>query len=144
MKSSMEAGAPYPTKRLTRSVRILDRAVPFLLVACCLAPTAVPAADIAITAEQKYQLALEARTERDYALMMKLLREAAREGDLPAQELLGSMLVGAPLQAGVVKPSLCEALHWGRESAAQGSIVGQHHLLVLNQLRDAPRHGEKC
>lgn len=85
------------------------------------------------TPEQVYQMALEARTERDYPAMLALLREAGNAGDLRAQELLASTLLAGPaLHGGAVAGDACEAAMWARRAAEQGSAVARHQLMMLN------------
>ena len=87
--------------------------------------------------EQTYQLALEARTERDYPAMLALLREAGSAGDVRAQELLGSVLLAGPTLYGAsIQSDVCEAASWSRRAAGQGSEVARHQLNVLNGLRN--------
>ncbi|MGE0800938.1 MAG: sel1 repeat family protein [Lautropia sp.] len=100
---------------------------------------------IAVTPEQTYQLALEARTERDYPAMLSLLRQAARADDLPALELLGSVLLtGSALYGDAVRADPCEAAYWIRRALLQGSFVARHQSIVLNALRDLPEERRDC
>lgn len=97
------------------------------------------------TPQQAYQLALEARTTRDYPAMLKLLRQAAEEGDLSAQELLGTVLLAGPaLYGAAIQADPCEAAHWVRQATAGGSYVAMHQRLVLNGLRDLPKGRDSC
>ncbi|MFS4517379.1 sel1 repeat family protein, partial [Delftia tsuruhatensis] len=52
--------------------------------------------DMATTSEQRFQLALEAQTAGDYASMLALLRQAARDGEPQAQETLAWILLAGP------------------------------------------------
>ena len=86
--------------------------------------------------EQVYQMALEARTERDYPAMLQLLREAGNAGDVRAQELLASVLIGGPsLYGQSIAADPCEASQWAQRSAAQGSEVGKHQRTLLSGLQ---------
>ena len=88
--------------------------------------------------EQVYQMALEARTERDYPAMLQLLREAGNAGDMRAQELLASVLIGGPsLYGQSIAADPCEASQWAQRSAAQGSEVGKHQRTLLSGLQIA-------
>ncbi|QIL82787.1 sel1 repeat family protein [Diaphorobacter sp. HDW4A] len=87
--------------------------------------------------EQVYQMALEARTERDYPAMLRLLREAGDAGEVRAQELLASvLLVGPGLYGNAVTTDPCEASRWAHRAAMQGSEVGKHQRVLLNGMRD--------
>ena len=87
--------------------------------------------------EQTYQMALEARTERDYPAMLDLLREAGNAGDVRAQEMLASVLLAGPsLYGDAVASNLCEADLWARRAADQGSEAAKHQRAVLNGLRE--------
>ena len=70
-----------------------------LLAAACAATAGASARDtrVAITPEQRFQLALEAQSARDYRSMMSLLREAGASGHREAQEMLGVVLLAGPL-----------------------------------------------
>lgn len=108
------------------------------------APAAPPLEEIA-TPEQIYQMALEARTERNYRAMLALLRQAAGTGDLEAQEMLASVLMaGSALYGKGVQADPCEAMHWARLAAVQGSETGRHQSMILNGLRDVPRARKDC
>ena len=119
------------------------------LAACVVCmPTALPsrAADAPDpTPEQTYQLALEARTARDYAAMLAFLRQAGEAGELAAQEMLGSVLLAGPALYGDAVPAdPCEAALWVRRAAAQGSAVGRHQRDILNGMRDLPGGRAAC
>ncbi len=101
--------------------------------------------DMATTAEQRYQLALEAQTARDYAPMLALLRQAARDGEAQAQETLAWVLLAGPtLYGGAVKAERCEAAHWLRQAVASGSQTARRHLDFLNRLRNVPGRKMAC
>ena len=88
--------------------------------------------------EQVYQMALEARTERDYPAMLQWLREAGHAGDMRAQELLASVLIGGPsLYGPAIAADPCEASQWAQRSATQGSEVGKHQRTLLSGLQIA-------
>lgn len=122
------------------------------MITCALISTAYaqPAQKLSIgeaiaTPEQIYQLALEARTEGNYAAMLDYLRRAARSGDRPARELLASVLMAGPALYGkAVRADYCEAAYWMRLSATQGSVVGRHQLLLLNGMREVPGGRHAC
>lgn len=98
-----------------------------------------------ITPGQAYQLALEARTERDYSAMLSFLRQAADADDLAAQELLGSvLLIGPALYGTAMQADPCEAAYWIRRATAGGSHVAIHQGIVLNGLRDLPKGPDSC
>lgn len=97
------------------------------------------------TPEQLHQLALEARSARDYPAMMAHLRAAAGAGDVASQELLATLLVAGPaLHGGAVPADLCEAAHWARRALAQGSWLAPHQLFVLSGARQAQPAAARC
>lgn len=101
--------------------------------------------DTATTSEQRFQLALEAQTARDYGPMLALLRQAARDGEVQAQETLAWVLLAGPtLYGGAVKADRCEAVHWLRQAAAKGSQTATGPLDFLNRLRNAPGGKMAC
>lgn len=103
------------------------------------------AQDAHVTPAQAYQLALEARTARDYPAMLSLLRQAAKADDLAAQELLGSLLLTGPaLYGNAVAADPCEAAHWVQRAMASGSDVATHQRTLLNGLRDLPKGRDSC
>ncbi len=105
---------------------------------------ATPAAPLH-SPEQVYQMALEARTERDYPAMLTHLREAANAGDMRAQELLASTLIAGPaLYGDAVQANPCEANMWSQRAAEQGSTVARHQLVLLNGLRGNAQALESC
>lgn len=84
--------------------------------------------------EQAYALALEAQTGRDYPAMLQWLRQAAAQGLVPAQELLGVVLLGGPQLLGpTMDAAPCEALAWFRQAADQGSGTGRLHRDLLQR-----------
>ncbi|GAB1576468.1 sel1 repeat family protein [Bordetella petrii] len=114
-----------------------------LCLAVALSSQAAKAPDV--TPEQAYQLALEARTARDYAAMLAFLRQAGEAGELAAQEMLGSVLLAGPALYGDAVPAdPCEAALWVRRAAAQGSAVGRHQRDILNGMRDLPGGRAAC
>ncbi len=97
------------------------------------------------TPEQKFQLAMEAQTHKEYASMLRLLRQAAAAGDREAQEMLGlTLLIGPTLYGPAVKADRCEAAMWLRRAAAQGSEVGKVQLDFVNRLRGEPNNRLTC
>lgn len=104
-----------------------------------------PPFDTATTSEQRFQLALEAQTARDYGPMLVLLRQASREGETQAQETLAWVLLAGPtLYGAAVKADRCEAIHWLRQAAAKGSATAASQLTFLNRLRNAPSGKPAC
>jgi TPR repeat protein len=100
---------------------------------------------MATTPEQRFQLALEAQTAGDYAPMLALLRQAARDGEAQAQETLAWVLLAGPtLYGAAVKADRCEAAHWLRQAVAKGSQTARSQLNFLNRLRNAPSGQTAC
>lgn len=98
-----------------------------------------------MTPEQVYQLALEARTSRNYPEMLFLLRQAGEGNNLAAQELLGSVLLIGPAMYGEnVQANPCEAASWIRRAMLIGSDVAMHQSLVLNGFRDLKKGRDSC
>ena len=97
------------------------------------------------TPEQLHQLALEARSARDYQAMMAFLRAAARAGDVASQELLAALLMAGPALHGAAVPvDLCEASRWARSALAQGSWLARHQLFVLAGARQSQPAAARC
>lgn len=95
--------------------------------------------------EQIYQLALEARAERDYPKMLALLRSAATRGDRDAQELLGGILLaGSTVYGPKVKTDFCEAAYWIAKARERASIAADNQMLVLNNMRSVPGGRKSC
>jgi len=89
--------------------------------------------------EQRFQMALEAQSAREYRTMLALLREAGAAGHVQAQEMLGMVLLAGPVLYGQgIRSDRCEARHWAREAARQGSDIGAQQLHLLNRVRNAP------
>lgn len=104
-----------------------------------------PPDGVALQAEQRYQMALEAQAGRDYGEMLELLRQAADEGHAEAQEMLGMVLLAGPtLYGGAVRADRCEAGQWMRRAAAQGSETAKVQLAFLNRLRNSPDGRNLC
>lgn len=129
----------------------IARALCTTVLACCALTAAAspshakPQVAPRITPAQKTQLALEAQTQKEYAAMLRLLRQAATEGDREAQEMLGlALLIGPTLYGPAVKADRCEAALWLRRAAAQGSEVGKAQLDFVNRLRDEPDGRRAC
>lgn len=96
-------------------------------------------------AAQRFQLALEAQTARDYRTMLVQLRQAATEGDAEAQEMLGMVLLAGPTLYGMaVMADRCEARMWMRQAAMQGSDTAKVQLTLLNRLRHSPAGKSAC
>jgi TPR repeat protein len=85
-------------------------------------------------AEVSYSLALEARSHREYPLMIFHLERAARQGHLSAQERLGIALLAGESLYGNVPRDFCGAVRWFRRAGAQGSEVGKAHNEMLSHL----------
>lgn len=117
-----------------------------MAIAITLQASAAPTTGEAIaTPGQLYQLALEARTERNYSAMLEYLRRSAGAGDRAARELLASvLLMGPALYGKSVRADYCEAEYWMRLSATQDSAVSRHQLLLLNNMRDLPGGRKAC
>lgn len=114
-----------------------------LVAALCAANPSDASAQV--QAEQRFQMALEAQSDRDYAGMLELLRQAATEGNAEAQEMLGMVLLTGPTLYGrAVKADRCEARQWMRRAALQGSETAKVQLAFLNRLRAAPAGGIAC
>jgi TPR repeat protein len=89
---------------------------------------------VPLTPEQRFALALEAQTGRDYDAMLRWLRASAEAGFRPAQEMLGMALLGGPALFGsAVQRQPCEALAWFIRAADQGSEIGRAHRNLLNR-----------
>lgn len=96
-------------------------------------------------AEQRFQLALEAQSDRDYGTMVDMLRQAANEGHAQAQEMLGMVLLTGPtLYGSGVKADRCEARTWMHRATAQGSESARAQLVFLNRLRSSPEGRSVC
>ena len=101
--------------------------------------------DADLHAAQRFQLALEAQTARDYRTMLELLREAAAQGDAEAQEMLGMVLLTGPVLYGMsVRADRCEARQWMHQAAMQGSETAKVQLTFLNRLRNSPAGVKAC
>jgi TPR repeat protein len=103
-----------------------------------IALTSIPAvageAAVPLTPEQRFALALEAQTGKDYPAMLRWLRGSAEAGFRPAQEMLGMALLGGPALFGnTVQRQPCEALDWFIRAADQGSEIGRAHRNLLNR-----------
>lgn len=86
------------------------------------------------SAGQSYSLALEARSHREYPLMILHLERTARQGHLSAQERLGIALLAGESLYGNVPRDFCGAVRWFRRAGAQGSEVGKAHNEMLANL----------
>jgi len=128
--------------------RISKRAVP-LLACAVLAVQPLCAAraqqHAAASPAQQFQMALEAQSVRDYPAMLGLLRQAGQAGYLPAQEMLGMVLLaGGTLYGEAVPADRCEAGQWLRRAAAQGSETARSQWRFLQRLRQAPAGEDIC
>lgn len=93
----------------------------------------------ALTPAQQYGLALEAQTEQDHAALLYWLRASASAGHLPAQELLGVVLLGGPVLYGDgMSADPCEARHWLGQAALNGSVASMPRALVGRPHGQAP------
>ena len=94
---------------------------------------------------QQFQMALEAQSVRDYPAMLSLLRQAGEAGYLPAQEMLGLVLLaGGTVYGDAVPADRCEAGQWLRRAAAQGSEDARRQWRFLQRLRQAPAGEDVC
>jgi len=110
-----------------------------LLAAQILALTATLASASSVIAEessgQLYSLALEARSHREYPLMIYFLERAARQGRPVAQERLGiALLAGESIYGNAVPRDFCGAVRWFRRAGGQGSEVGKAYNEMLANL----------
>ena len=88
-------------------------------------------ANAELQAEQRFQMALEAQSDRDYRTMLDMLRQAANEGHAQAQEMLGMVLLTGPtLYGSAVQADRCEASTWMHRAAAQGSESARAQLVL--------------
>ncbi|MGJ7609147.1 sel1 repeat family protein [Variovorax sp. LT1R20] len=116
-----------------------------LCLAAALAAAGPPDRSLELHAAQRFQLALEAQTARDYRTMLDQLREAAMQGDAEAQEMLGMVLLTGPVLYGMsVRADRCEARQWMRQAAMQGSETAKVQLTFLNRLRNSPAGVKAC
>jgi len=87
-----------------------------------------------LTREQAFSLALEAETMRDRAAVLHWLRRAASADLMPAQEMLGVVLMHGVLPAGgPAARESCEAREWFNRAAEQGSAIGRMHRDFINR-----------
>lgn len=116
-----------------------------LCLVAALSAARPPDPRIVLHAGQRYQLALEAQTARDYRTMLDELRQAAREGSAEAQEMLGMVLLAGPTLYGpAVQADRCEARAWVMKAASQGSDTAKSQLVFLNRLRQSPAGRSAC
>ena len=102
-------------------------------------PAQASSTNTEVSAEQRFQLGLEAQTAGEYRVMLDEWRAAASGGVVPAQELLAmALLVGPELYGEAVSRDLCESAHWMRRAAVGGSRVGVWQVMFVNRLRQAP------
>ena len=93
-----------------------------------------------LTPEQAFSLALEAETQRDRAAVLHWLRRAAQADLLPAQEMLGVVLMQGLLPAGEPRvQERCEARDWFHRAAQQGSAIGRMHRDFINRSPEGRR-----
>lgn len=98
------------------------RCIPLLMAAAFAFPAAALAND-------DLERAVEAYERTHYAESVRLLRPAAQDGNLRAQEMLGLMhLYGAALYGAEVPRDLDQARYWLKRAAAAGSAVAVHAL----------------
>lgn len=104
-----------------------------------------PDSNVVLHTEQRFQLALEAQTARDYRTMLEQLRRAAGEGSAEAQEMLGMVLLTGPTLYGpAIQADRCEARGWMLRAASQGSDTAKTQLTFLNRLRQSPGGRSAC
>lgn len=92
------------------------------------------------TPEQKYQFARESELVGEFPAMAEFLRQSAEAGFMPAQELLGIvLLVGDSLYGDDVPRNPCSAMTYFGRAAAQGSAIARTHYALLVRLSRANR-----
>lgn len=111
-----------------------------ILAALCLGGAAALAGDEGIdpatplSREQAFALALEAHTARDRPAVLHWLRIAAADELMPAQEMLGVMLLHVDRTEGALDPrEACEARAWFHRAALRGSTIGRMHRDLLHR-----------
>jgi TPR repeat protein len=110
------------------------KVLPFVLGAAFLALSQT-APNAAPSAEEEVALALEAQSAREYSVMVAHLERSANMGHLPAQELLGIVLLGGESLYGAGVPrDYCGAVKWFNRAYQGGSRVGEVYNTLLNQL----------
>lgn len=114
--------------------------------ACALCAGAAPGQEnTIISAEQHFQLALEAQSHREYPAMLAHSKLAAKLGDVQAQEFLGTVLLAGPSIYGrAVRSDRCEALRWFLAAAWAGSELGRANAEFLSRARSAPQGRRAC
>ncbi|MDR6889981.1 MULTISPECIES: sel1 repeat family protein [Variovorax] len=116
-----------------------------LCLVAALSAARPPDPNVVLHAEQRFQLALEAQTARDYRTMLDELRQAAGQGSAEAREMLGMVLLAGPaLYGSAVKADRCEARGWMLKAALQGSDTAKTQLVFLNRLRQSPAGRSVC
>ncbi|MBT2335491.1 sel1 repeat family protein [Variovorax paradoxus] len=116
-----------------------------LCLTAALSAAQPPDANIVLHAEQRFQLALEAQSARDYRSMLEQLRQAAAEDSAAAQEMLAMVLLAGPtLYGSAVEADRCEARRWMLRAASQGSDTARVQLTFLNRLRQSPAGRNAC
>ena len=116
-----------------------------LCLVAALSAAQPPGPDVVLHAEQRFQLALEAQSARDYRAMLQELRQAASQGNAEAQEMLGMVLLAGPtLYGNAIAADRCEARRWLLRAASQGSDTARVQLTFLNRLRHAPVGSNAC
>lgn len=127
-------------ERAARRITTLLQCLGLLALALCApcAPASNASGAAGHTPEMAYHLALEAQTTGQTGEMLAHLRDAARAGYLPAQEMLGMAL--AQGGAGrVARDDYCEARRWFQRAGEQGSELGRAagEYMQREQRRDA-------
>ena len=98
-----------------------------------------------LSAEQRFQLALEAQSEREYSAMLTQLKAAASLGHVQAHETLGTvLLVGPSVYGRAIRTDRCEALRWFLAATRAGSELGRMNVEFLNRARSAPQGRRAC
>ncbi|RZL61318.1 MAG: hypothetical protein EOP81_17400 [Variovorax sp.] len=72
--------------------------------------------------------------------MLHWLRRAAQAELLPAQEMLGVVLMQGPMPLGTARTAAhCEARDWFHRAATQGSAIGRMHRDFINRSPEGRR-----
>jgi len=116
-----------------------------LCLVAALSAAQPPGPGVVLHAEQRFQLALEAQSARDYRAMLQELRQSASQGNAEAQEMLGMVLLAGPtLYGNAIAADRCESRRWMLRAASQGSDTARVQLTFLNRLRHAPAGSNAC
>lgn len=115
------------------------------MILCASAMQSATAQDLLPSPQQKYQLALEAESAREYPMMLHYLRQAAKEGDTNAQEnLIFVLLTGPSVYGNAIVANRCEAMYWARKAMVSGNKAVRAQLDFLNRNRTSPDGVDVC